>query len=141
MRKCRHELTAAPNQSYSCSRTLPSGLESCRFEVLIVEGLLRLRIGGQQHLKAAVEQKTVRFVGSRPSSHVVGRLEDLTRDSRLMQPESATESCQAATNPRPRRNGRSSLLKDIALAATVNSDKKPNMLNTSLFRPELQSRS
>ena len=65
---------------------------------MIVESALRLRIGGEQNLEAAVEQEAFKFIGANATADAVRSLDDLERSSGIGEMPSAGETCKARTD-------------------------------------------
>src|ERR1700691_3271167 len=84
------ELAAVPYQR--------AGLELFQLQAAIVKQALRIRIGGQQHLKSAIESKAFHPVGAHPPSRLISRLEQVYRHTRGFKRQSTAEARQTRSD-------------------------------------------
>jgi len=70
-------------------------LKSLQVQCRIVQKSLRFRIGRLQHLKAAVQNKTLNDIGLNPATHSVGCLYQEVIGPLCLQPAGAAETCKA----------------------------------------------
>jgi hypothetical protein len=75
-----------------------SGLESPQVQSLVIQQPFRFRVGGQKHLKAAIQLESVDAIRADPAANAVRSLEDQEAKPRLLDASSAAEPGKTSTN-------------------------------------------
>jgi hypothetical protein len=111
-----------------------AGIKWLAFEGAIVEHPLSLRISREKHLKAAVEQKPLHFIGSYPTANSVRCLEHENGEPTFMERQSAGEARKASPHDQDIRTRHCHLFKGHRVAQILLAIGNPATIEADIFR-------
>jgi hypothetical protein len=111
-----------------------AGIKWLEVQGAIVEHPLSLRISHEKHLKAAVEQKPIHFLGSDPTANSVRSLEHENGEPSFMEPQSTGEARKASPYDQDIRTRHCHLFEGHRVAEILLAVGNPATIEADMFR-------